>query len=94
METRKLQFKIFDIRFKNIYSNGQSLNSISSDSILLIKETPFPLITYEPAVLSEFTSWINLRRANLKVYMTVNLAEAQNKARELLTLLKKEYHLK
>lgn len=94
MEARKLQFKIFDIRFKNIYSNGQSLNSISSDSILLIKETPFPLITYEPAVLSEFTSWINLRRANLKVYMTVNLAEAQNKARELLALLKKEYHFK
>ena len=94
METRKLQFKIFDIRFKNIYSNGHSLNSISSDSILLIKETPFPLITYEPAVLSEFTSWLSLRRANLKVYMTVNLVEAQNKARELLALLKNEYHLK
>ena len=94
LEARKLQFKIFDIKFKNIYSNGQSLNSVSSDSILLIKETPFPLITYEPAILSEFTSWLNLRRANLKVYMTVNLVEAQNKARELLVLLKNEYHLK
>ncbi len=94
MEARKLQFKIFDFKFKNIYNNGQSLNSVSSDSILLIKETPFPLITYEPAVLSEFTSWLSLRRANLKVYMTVNLVEAQKKARELITLLKKEYHLK
>ena len=94
LEARKLQFKIFDIKFKNIYGNGQSLNSVSSDSILLIKETPFPLITYEPAILSEFTSWLNLRRANLKVYMTVNLVEAQNKARELLVLLKNEYNLK
>ena len=94
MEARKLQFKIFDIKFKNIYSNGQTLNSLSSDSILLIKEIPFPLITYETSILSEFTSWLNLRRANLKVYMSVNLVEAQNKARELLELLNKEYHLK
>ncbi len=93
LEARKLQFKIFDIKFKNIYGNGQTLNTLSSDSILLIKQIPFPLLTYEPAILSEFTSWLNMRRANLKAYMSVNLVEAQNKARELLALLKKEYHL-
>jgi hypothetical protein len=44
-------------------------------------------------MLAEFTNWLAMRRANLKVYMTVNLVEAQNKSRELLTLLKKEYAL-
>ena len=54
MEARKLQFKIFDFRFKNIYYKGQNLNIMNSDSILLIKKTQFPLITYEPVILSEF----------------------------------------
>jgi len=93
MEARSLQFKIFDFRFKNMYSNGQALNSISSDSILLIKKIQFPLITDAPAMLSEFTSWLNMRRANLKINMNVRLIDAQNKSRELITLLKKEYHL-
>ena len=94
MEARRLQFKIFDSKFKIIYNNGNPLSSINSDSMLLIKKTQFPLITYDPAMLSEFTSWLTMRRANLKVYMTANLIEAQNKAIELVALLKKEYHLK
>ena len=93
MEARSLQFKIFDFKFKNMYINGQSLNSISSDSIILIKKIQYPLITYDPAMLSEFTSWLNMRRANLKINMNVRLLAAQNKARELIALLKKEYHL-
>ena len=93
MEARRLQFKIFDFKFKNMYSNGQALNSISSDSILLIKKIQFPLITYDPALLSEFTSWLNMRRANLKINMNVRLIDTQNKSRELIALLKKEYHL-
>ena len=93
LEARRLQFKIFDFKFKNIYYKGQTLNTMNSDSILLIKKTEFPLITYDPAMLSEFSSWLYIRRANLKVYMTSNLIEAQSKARELLALLKKEYHL-
>ncbi len=94
MEARKLQFKIFDFKFKNIYSQGQSLNNISPDSIRLIKKIQYPFITYDPALLSEFTNWLNMRRANLKINMNVRLIDAQNKSRELIALLKKEYHLK
>ncbi len=93
MEARSLQFKIFDFKFKNMYSQGQALNSISPDSILLIKKIEYPLITYDPALLSEFTSWLNMRRANLNFAMNVRLIDAQNKSRELIALLKKEYHL-
>lgn len=92
MEARKLQFKIFDFRFKNIYFKGQNINIMNSDSILLIKKTQFPLITYDPAILSEFTSWLNMRSANLKFGNNKSLIDAQNKAIELLALLKKEYH--
>ncbi len=94
MEARKLQFKIFDFRFKNIYYKGQNINIMNSDSILLIKKTQFPLITYEPAILSEFTSWLSMRSANLKFGNNKSLIDAQNKAIELIALLKKEYHLK
>ena len=92
MEARKLQFKIFDFRFKNIYFKGQNINIMNSDSILLIKKTQFPLITYDPAILSEFTGWLNMRSANLKFGNNKSLIDAQNKAIELLALLKKEYH--
>lgn len=93
LEARKLQFKIFDFKFKNTYNNGKFFGNISADSILLIKQTPYPLITYDPAVLAEFTNWLTLRRANLKVNMNVRLLEARSKARDLLALLKKEYLL-
>lgn len=89
LEVRKLQFKIFEFKFKAIYNNKQS-SGINSDSI---KKTQFPLLTYEQSTLSEYTNWLNLRRANLSFYMTDNLRESQNKAKELLTLLKKEYNL-
>jgi hypothetical protein len=94
MEARRIQFKILDFKFKSIYSNGQALNNISPDSILLIKQIHYPLLTSDPSLLSEFTSWLNMRRANLKINMNVRLSDAQNKSRELIALLKKEYHLK
>ena len=92
MEARRLQFKIFDSRFKNIYFKGQNINIMNSDSILLIKKTQFSLINYDPVILSEFTSWLNMRSANLKVGNNKILIDAQKKAIELLALLKKEYH--
>ncbi|MEO6221065.1 MAG: hypothetical protein ABIO81_11590 [Ginsengibacter sp.] len=80
-EARKSAFKIFDLKiFKKI-------NKSNADTIVS------HLVTYDPVVVAEFSNWANLRNRNLHAILIPNLQGVQQKARELIALLKNEYHL-
>ena len=91
LETRKLQFKIFDAKFKSVYQSSYYVTD--ADSIRMLKNMQIPLLTYDPKILSEFASWIYMRRANLSMNVNVRYTHIQLKARELLQMLKDEYNL-
>jgi hypothetical protein len=59
----------------------------------MLKNIQIPLLTYDPKILSEFASWIYMRRASLSMNVNVRYNHIQLKARELLQMLKDEYNL-
>ena len=91
LETRKLQFKIFDARFKSVYQTSYYVTD--ADSIRVLKNMQIPLLTYDPNILSEFANWIYMRRANLTMNVNIRYSNIKIKARELLQMLKDEYNL-
>ena len=80
-EARKLEFKIFDLKvFKKVFKSN-------ADTIVS------HLVTYDPVVLAEFTNWVNQRNRNFYFVLIPNLQKVQQKAKELIALLKNEYDL-
>jgi hypothetical protein len=82
-----LRLKIFDgfISFE--------LNNASKqyrDSVFLLNP---PLLNDDPKLMKEFIGWVKIESGFLQESITENLRPLEENAKELLSLLKKEYHL-
>ncbi len=73
--------------------NNLSLQN-KNDSLLKYKKMNLEILTYDPALLVEFSNWAILRRGNNMGGRVRSYREALEIARDLIKILKKEYHLK
>jgi hypothetical protein len=67
---------------------------LSDNSVLKYKKKNLAILTYDPALLAEFSNWAILRRGNNMGGRVRLYRETLEIARELIKILKKQYHLK
>ncbi len=91
-ELRKTQAKIFN--FKPFQLMQDWSREKNMDSLLKYKKMNLPILSYDASLLAEFSNWALLRKGQ---NMGARLPSYQNTmkiARELLMILKNEYHFK
>ncbi len=91
-ELRKTQTKIFNLKVFQLMNNWSLQNK--NDSLLKYKKKNLAILTYDPALLAEFSNWAILRRGNNMGGRVRSYRQTLEIARELIKILKKEYHLK
>ena len=91
-ELRKTQTKIFNLKVFQLMNNWSLQNK--NDSLLKYKKKYLAILTYDPALLAEFSNWAILRRGNNMGGRVRSYRATLEIARELIKILKKEYHLK
>ncbi|MBC7873643.1 MAG: hypothetical protein H7Y01_06595 [Ferruginibacter sp.] len=91
-ELRKTQTRIYNFKLLGKMNNWSLQNK--HDSVLEYKKMNLPLLTYDPALLAEFSNWAHLRRGNNIGGRVRSYNAILEISRKLVQLLKKEYHLK
>ncbi len=87
-ELRKTQMRIFNFKiYRSIIENKY-------DSLSTYKKMNLPLLSYESSLLGEFTNWALLRAGHNVNGRIPSYQNTLKIARQLIDILKKEYHLK
>ena len=81
--------KLFD--YETIITMRRTKNDASFRNEFI--KTDYPLLTKDQVVINQFLGFCNLRRANWGSRISDNINPLLSKSRELIALLKKEYHL-
>ena len=93
IEVRKTRARIFEFRYNAVANNIYQLNRTSPDQKQIdsfFLSNP-PLLSYDKAVFNEYIELVRSRFLNLKVRSADSLLVH---ATNLISDLKKEYHLK
>jgi hypothetical protein len=83
-------WKLFD--YETIVRMRRTINDASLRKEFI--KTDYPLLTKDPVAIKQFLGFCNVRRVNWGIRIRDNINPLLSKGRELIALLKKEYHLK
>jgi len=92
MEARKVQLKIFDIRYIYFAQAWDSSYAAYMQMLDKIKDQPIPLLNQQPEMIAEFRNWAQ-NRAELSRLKVKQYNRYLASAGKLLFILKEEYHL-
>jgi hypothetical protein len=90
-ELRKTQMRIFNFK---IYRSIINWSIKNEDSLSIYKKMNLPILSYESSLLGEFTNWALLRAGHNMGGRIPSYQNTLKIARQLIDILKKEYHLK
>ena len=79
----KAEYEVFSDEFWAAFVSGEGYD-----------QQDFDLMTYDPKILRMYANRITHQSASMNAYITLGLPSLKQKAINLLSILKKEYHLK